>query len=158
LFLFTNNGQPTMTVDTTGNVGVGTTTPRATLDVAGNAVQDRDKGGMVKAMLYVDGALADPGILRCYNGITGAATGNCGFTVTRTSRGTYEISFGFQVSDRFISITAKLGSPILVGMSPIPMGANFTFNSQNNTSLRVHTFYSADAQSLEEGTFMLIVY
>jgi len=158
LFLFTNNGQPTMTVDTTGNVGIGTTTPRATLDVAGNAVQDRDKGGMVKAMLYVDGTLVSPTIVRCYNGATGASTGNCGFTVSRTARGTYEVSFGFQVSDRFISLTPKLGNLPVIGLGPIPMGANFTFNIQDNTILRVQTFYSAGAQSLEEGTFMVIVY
>ena len=157
LFFFTNNGQPTMTVDTTGNVGVGTTAPRATLDVAGNAVQDRDKGGMVKAMLYVDGTLVNPTILRCYNGATGESTGNCGFTVSRTERGTYQVSFGFQVSDRFISVTTKLGSLPVVGFSPIPMGANFTFNPQDNTALRVQTFYSA-GQNLEEGSFMLIVY
>jgi hypothetical protein len=158
LFFFTNNGQPTMTVDTTGNVGVGTTTPRATLDVAGNAVQDRDKGGMVKAMLYVDGTVSTPSILRCYNGSTGASTGNCGFTVRRIERGAYEVSFGFQVSDRFISLTPKLGSLPVIGLGPIPMGANFTFNTQDNTVLRVQTFYSAGAQSLEEGTFMVIVY
>jgi hypothetical protein len=158
LFFFTNNGQPTMTVDTTGNVGVGTTTPRATLDVAGNAVQDRDKGGMVKAMLYIDGTLSAPSILRCYNGSSGASTGNCGFSVRRIERGAYEVSFGFQVSDRFISLTPKLGSLPVIGFGPIPMGANFTFDTQNNTVLRVQTFYSAGAQSLEEGTFMVIVY
>jgi len=158
LFFFTNNGQPTMTVDTTGNVGVGTTTPRATLDVAGNAVQDRDKGGMVKAMLYVDGTRVNPTILRCYNAATGESTGNCGFTVSRAERGAYDVSFGFQVSDRFISVTTKLGSLPVIGLGPVPMGANFTFNIQDNTILRVQTFYSAGAQSLEEGTFMLIVY
>lgn len=34
LFFFTNNGQPTMTVDTTGNVGVGTTAPTSKLEIA----------------------------------------------------------------------------------------------------------------------------
>ena len=158
LFLFTNNGQPTMTVDTTGNVGIGTTTPRATLDVAGNAVQDRDKGGMVKAMLYVDGTLVSPTIVRCYNGVTGASTGNCGFTVILLSNGSYEIGFGFQVSDRFVSITASLGKPPLVGLSFLNMGSNFSFNSQDNTVLRVHTFYSANADIRHDAVFMLIVY
>jgi hypothetical protein len=158
LFLFTNNGQPTMTVDTTGNVGIGTTTPRATLDVAGNAVQDRDKGGMVKAMLYVDGTLVNPTILRCYNGVTGASTGNCGFTVILLSNGSYEIGFGFQVSDRFVSITASLGKPPLIGLSFLNMGSNFSFNSQDNTVLRVHTFYSTNADIRHDAAFMLIVY
>ena len=40
LHLFTNNGQPRMTIDTAGNVGIGTFTPQAgvRLDVAGNSV------------------------------------------------------------------------------------------------------------------------
>ena len=147
-----------MTVDTTGNVGIGTTTPRATLDVAGKAVQDRDKGGMVKAMLYVDGTLVSPTIVRCYNGVTGASTGNCGFTVILLSNGSYEIGFGFQVSDRFVSITASLGKPPLVGLSFLNMGSNFSFNSQDNTVLRVHTFYSANADIRHDAVFMLIVY
>ena len=57
------------------------------LTVAGNTVsggnvsQNRDKGGLVKAMVYVN---ADGTILRCYNGITGASTGNCGFSISNT--------------------------------------------------------------------------
>lgn len=35
LFFFTNNGQPAMTVDTTGNVGIGTITPASRFTVAG---------------------------------------------------------------------------------------------------------------------------
>jgi hypothetical protein len=35
LFFFTGNGQPTMTVDTTGNVGIGTFTPASKFTVAG---------------------------------------------------------------------------------------------------------------------------
>jgi len=35
LFFFTNNGQPSMTVDTTGNIGVGTFTPASKLTVTG---------------------------------------------------------------------------------------------------------------------------
>jgi hypothetical protein len=147
-----------MTIDTTGNVGIGTAEPRASLDVSGNTVQDRDKGGMVKAMLYVDGTLVNPAIVRCYNGITGASTGNCGFAVSRISRGIYQISFGFQVSDRFVSIAPRLGSPVLVGTNAINFGANFDFNIQNNTTLIVHTFYSGNTEILDEGRFMLFVY
>jgi len=158
LFFFTNNGQPSMTIDTTGNVGIGTFEPRARLDVSGNAVQDRDKGGMVKAMLYVDGTLVNPAIVRCYNGMTGASTGNCDFSVSRISRGTYQIGFGFQVSDRFVSITPRLGSPLLVGTNAINFGANFDFNIQNNTTLFVRTFYSGNSENLDEGRFMLVVY
>ena len=43
LFFFTGNGQPTMTVDTTGNVGIGTFSPDRTLTVNGTA--DKPGGG-----------------------------------------------------------------------------------------------------------------
>jgi hypothetical protein len=159
LFFFTNNGQPTMTVDTTGNVGVGTTAPRATLDVAGNAVQDRDKGGMVKAMLYVDGTLTNPTILRCYNGSTGASTGNCGFTVTRYFDGIYVVNVGFQVSDRFISVAAKPSPPAILGGLPENIGTNFGFDLSNNTLVYVYTFFTVgNSLSKTDATFMLIVY
>ena len=159
LFLFTNNGQPTMTVDTTGYVGIGTTTPRATLDVAGNAVQDRDKGGMVKAMLYVDGTLLNPTILRCYNGSTGASTGNCGFTVNRNFDGIYVVNVGFQVSDRFISVAAKPSPPAILGGLPENIGANFGFDLRDNTLVYVYTFFTVgNSLSKADATFMLIVY
>jgi hypothetical protein len=159
LFFFTNNGQPAMTVDTTGNVGVGTTAPRATLAVAGNAVQDRDKGGMVKAMLYVDGTLTNPTILRCYTGSTGASTGNCGFTVTRYFDGIYVVNVGFQVSDRFISVAAKPSPPAILGGLPENIGTNFGFDLSNNTLVYVYTFFTVgNSLSKTDATFMLIVY
>src|SRR5262249_69320 len=72
------------------------------------AGQARDKGGLVKAMLYVDPFLpADQYIVRCYNGITNSSTGNCGFSVTRNDVGRYTINFGFTVSDRFASLTLE---------------------------------------------------
>src|SRR5262249_16332482 len=68
-----------------GGVGVwGESTTGYAMYADGNAGQARDKGGLVKAMLYVDPFLpADQYIVRCYNGITNSSTGNCGFSVTR---------------------------------------------------------------------------
>ena len=159
LFFFTNNGQPTMTVDTTGNVGIGTTTPRAKLDVAGDALQDRDKGGLVKAMLYIDGTHLVPTILRCYNGSTGASTGNCGFTVNRNFNGSYVVNVGFQVSDRFVSVAAKPAPPDILGGLPNNIGANFSFDLSNNTLVYVYTFLTAGNSLIKtDAAFMLIVY
>jgi hypothetical protein len=65
----------------------------------GSITQPRDKGGVVKAMIYVNG---DATILRCYNGVAGSSSGNCGFAVRRGSgSGTYIVDFGFLVHDRF---------------------------------------------------------
>jgi hypothetical protein len=71
--------------------------------VGGNVAQARGGYGVPKAMLYVDNFGT---ILRCYNGITGSSTGNCGFSVSETVAGVYTIDFGFQVSDKFFYLTA----------------------------------------------------
>jgi hypothetical protein len=44
LHLFTNNGQPSLTIDTTDNVGIGTTTPQARLHVKGDTVIEGQVG------------------------------------------------------------------------------------------------------------------
>ena len=46
------------------------------LNAEGHAIQSFDKGGFVKAMALIN----ETGIVRCYNGITGATTNGCGFT------------------------------------------------------------------------------
>ena len=68
----------------------------------GNTGQARDKGGFVKAMAYIN---RDGTIGRCYNGLTGSSNGNCGFAATNILLGLYTVDFGFQVNDRFYSIT-----------------------------------------------------
>ncbi len=146
-----------ISVNTAGNIGVGTTNPLAKLHIAGNTVQDRDKGGMVKAMLYVDGIQLNPTILRCYNGVTGASSGNCGFSLSRTSEGIYDVGFGFQISDRFVTVTAQLGPRLFIGGSPINFGANFSFSNQTNTVLTVITFPTSNSESRADGRFMILV-
>jgi hypothetical protein len=159
-------------ITTDGNVGVGTTTPIAKLDVEttlpgksavfgretgttgigvygeatassgagvfarnlngvaleadGNVVQTRDKGGTVKAMvlMHYDGTI--PSFVRGYNGVTGASSGQCGFTYDHylSGLGGYlhtTINFGFAVNDRFISLTAISGeNPQGVSVSGFP--------------------------------------
>lgn len=92
------------------NSSPGVTLTKAVYDLKitdnGDLSQARDRGGAVKAMLYVDPFLpAAQYIVRCYNGVTGSSTGNCGFTVTRNNfPGDYSVNLGFQVDDRYVSI------------------------------------------------------
>lgn len=117
----------------------------------GNAGQVRDKGGFVKAMLYVDPTVpASQYIQRCFNGISNVSSsspGNpsCAFTVTRLDVGLYDISFNFTVNDRFLSVSN--GS--VTGLS---VSARF-FGPANN--VRVDIFGNSTSA---DGTFHLIVY
>ena len=130
------------------------------LGVAGNAVQNRDKGGLVKAMIHVN---ADGTVRHCYNsqmqdggaslppsGFTG-----CGFSVSRAfddsdaNRGTV-VAFNFQVNDRFWSATPVEASIDNVGLSTYNDGANQIvvnmFFTDERTGTRIYR------------NFMLIVY
>jgi hypothetical protein len=107
-----------------GGVGVyGQSANGAAVYAEGNAVQPRDKGGFVKAMAYIDPFLpADQYVVRCYNSQqAGSATSTapCGIQVFRLGAGEYAIDFGFNVEERFFSVTPR--SFALVG-STIPVG------------------------------------
>jgi hypothetical protein len=88
---------------------------RVTLDSAGNASQPRAAGGMVKAMVYFSG-FNNGGIAYCFNSAlagTDATTPPCGFASTKFGTADYLIDFGFEVDDRFFSVTHSydLGGP-----------------------------------------------
>jgi len=106
----------------TGNVGIGTSSPGAKLDVAGNVTQDRTFSGLVKAMVYVG---ADGSISRCYNGIINSSTGNCGLTVVEVAVSATRIDFGFRVDDRFALVL------------PMYQGGNSVIASIDYTSANV---------------------
>jgi hypothetical protein len=99
----------------TGSIGYGVFATNLSggmaIGAAGDAAQNRDKGGFVKAMIHVN---ADGTINRCYNsqlignaaftGLPLASTVPCGFAVT-TGNGDYIVDFQFRVDDRFYSLT-----------------------------------------------------
>lgn len=113
---------------------------------AGNVVQARGNNGLVKAMLYVN---ANGTIIRCYNGIAHLTTGNCGFTVDRFQLGSYMITFGFDVSDRFVSVTPQWGQ--------VNIGAMFTMVG---SAVQVDTFITDvdRVNSHVDHPFMIIIY
>lgn len=73
----------------------------------GNAQQDRTSGGWVKAMVYFSG-LNSGRVVSCYNSTLSApaaTTPPCGFAFTKTGTGSYILDFGFEIDDRFFSLT-----------------------------------------------------
>jgi hypothetical protein len=115
----------------------------------GNITQPINNNGLVKAMLFV---AQDGTILRCYNGITGATTGNCGFVVFRdicASTFCYAIDFPFQVNTRFISLTAQTPTNANVGVGFTGIGTN---------NVVVKTYIVGGSSAGAPADFMLIVY
>jgi hypothetical protein len=99
---------------------------------SGNAGQNREYGGWVKALLFVN---TNGTIARCYNGVTGAATGNCGFTISHPQPGVYDFNFGFQIDDRFIT-TTTLNNFAEGGCA----GGSATVGPPNGNLVRIITF------------------
>lgn len=75
----------------------------------GNAQQNRSGGGWVKALVFVSAGAPPYHIARCYNSTlagSAATTPPCGFSLNELVFGVYTIDFGFEVDDRFWSVTA----------------------------------------------------
>ncbi len=114
----------------------------------------RQKGGSVKAMLYVD---SNGKIVRCFNSfLTGTAANAlpCGFTVRGASDGQSDrlavINFGFKVNDRFILTTPVIGNRFQ-GESAQPTTAPIYFHPDAADTVVVTT-------SRPEQAFMIFVF
>jgi len=128
------------------------------VNTSGNLTQTRAPYGLPKAMIYVE---ANGTIVRCYNGVTGNSTGNCGFTVTfpNVFSAVYMINFGFSVNDRFFSVTPRAGGNLN------NIGANYFFEFSttfpaNPFAIYVRAFFTDvdSSQSNITNPFMVIVY
>jgi hypothetical protein len=87
---------------------------------------------MPKAMVFV---LANGTISRCYNGMTGATTNGCGFSATVPGTGLYRINFGFDTSQKFLSLSTFGNSFNISGRIDINSGGTvgvYTFDTSSN--------------------------
>jgi hypothetical protein len=78
------------------------------MQALGNTTQARSAGGFVKAMAFVNTGAADP-IKDCFNSQVApsqARSGDCGMSLSTRGTGEYDVDFGFNVSDRVVSVTS----------------------------------------------------
>lgn len=133
--------------------GFGSTLTPAQTDLQitnnGDISQPVERNGVVKAMLAVT---ANGTIARCYNGVSGSSTGNCGFSVSHPGDpGNYLITFPFQVDNRFWLVSNDRSGAV---GAPDILNANVTYG-QGGVQLFVKTFRNG---SIEDQPFHLFVY
>lgn len=112
----------------------------------GNVAQALSSNGLVKAMIYVQ---QNGTILRCYNSQTNSSAGNCGFTIPHPAVSIYDINFGFQIDNRFITTTV-ISNPDSGGC----FGGGASVNVPAGNSVRIQTFCNS---SLDK-PFMIFIY
>jgi hypothetical protein len=112
----------------------------------GHIAQQRDKGGLVKALVYLN---PDGTIGRCYNGVSGSSSSDCGFTSSRIHAGYYSIDFGFQIDDRFVFASALGNTGCVAGYSSI--------NNLSGSSVNVGSGCAGEIVSYD-GPVMVVVY
>ena len=93
-----------------------------------NLTQSLAANGLPKAFLRLDRAA---NITYCYNAVTGASTGNCGFGVTHLL-GQYRVAFGFNVSNRVINLTTEYDDGHTVAI----------IVERNSSDILIYVYYS----------------
>src|SRR5450432_2315181 len=141
--------------DNANGVGVWGQSPGWSLYSAGNTGQDRTAGGWVKAMVFINGGTSS--IAWCFNSTlagTAATTPPCGFGFDKTGIGDYIVDFGFQVDDRFFSLTNV--SPLV----SISTCTDMVFTCNNITTanqVEISSYYIPDIK-FSDAKFYLVVY
>jgi len=149
-------GVDVMTLTASGQVGIGTNSPIATLDVQGNASQARTAGGMVKAMLHFS-PFNGGRIVSCFNStLSGAAatTPPCGFLFDITGVGDYIFDFGFEVDDRIYSVTPAQQQETVSACGNVDGNCN---NTLTNNQVEV-TVFNDTGNDFNDAKIHLIVY
>lgn len=87
---------------------------RYALFANGNVGQSRDKGGTIKAMLYITYTSDTATIARCYDGVVLASSNGCSSIVFRNGgfNNNIRVAFPYTISDRFLSLTPLNGESL----------------------------------------------
>jgi len=131
--------------------GFGSTLTPAQVDMQitdnGDIAQPVERNGAMKAMVAVT---ASGAIARCYNGVSGSSSGNCGIVITpQLTAGFFYVDFPFQVSNRFWLVTNVEG---------LQMSSDFTANVYSPVTItRLHVITRRNG-SLEFLPFHLFVF
>ena len=120
LFFFTGNGQPTMTVDTTGNVGIGTFAPASKLTVTG--LIETTAGGLKFPDGTIQTTAGGGSGVTSLNGLTNNVTLAAGSNITITPSG------------NTLTIASIAGSGILNQTTP-QVGANFNIDGTGTANI-----------------------
>ena len=152
----TNTGLNGVATGSSG-IGVNGSSPGWAFHSAGNAQQDRTFGGWVKAMVYFSG-LNGGRVAYCFNSTLAGAAATappCGITFSIVGTGDYVIDFGFEVDDRFFSITPSY----LVGTYKICTASNGGGCVTSITANQVELlFFNSTGSAFTDNKFYLVVY
>ncbi len=122
----------------------------------GNVAQVREKGGFVKAMAWIDQNLPGSDKIReCFNsGLAPnqATSGNCGITYTHVDTGKFRLNFGFQVVDRFFSVTGERCAGCILSADAI------TSPSPNAVNVRAYMPGQTPSPGPSDSSFYIVVY
>jgi hypothetical protein len=140
--------------DNASGVGVWGQSPGWSFYSAGNVAEDRASGGWAKAMVYGNGKSAPYSIVRCFNSaLTGttATTPPCGIDLQEVYAGYFRVDFGFEVDDRFASVTLQNWS----GNAPQMIVATPSPNNGDITKMNVYTYDGSQSSAFD---FYLVIF
>ena len=149
---FTNDGNPSMTLSTSGNFGIGTTTPQTKLDIIGN-IKITDGSQQAGRVLTSDEN--GVGTWQSNNGIGWSLTGNNGVSGNTDFIGTLDNSpLNFRVNNQKAgSIDPNSESTFLGYQSGISNTSGF-----NNTAFGFRSLYSNTSGTFNTGFGIKVLY
>src|SRR5262249_132417 len=124
----------------------------------GHVQQDRDKGGWVKAMAYID-PFAPGGIAvkQCFNALTTLTPFPAsGIHITHNGQGVNTIDFGFEVDDRFVLATTNNVGSVAFGILTTSVGTTTPCNCGFTSSPNQLTFITRGEDFADIGFWVFI--